>query len=156
VQNVTIQNTGTPGFTHGFTAQAGGTLNTNHTVSNAIAGAVFLANNDGIIFPGIHTFSGSCYYLWWSTVNSITKPGAAYTFSTAIAVTGAVAAASQGGQVDMGFTVGLGPTFTNPSFVSGPKYSATLNGVVVAASLGGVGNIPGSSPGSTSTGGQVF
>lgn len=156
VRNLTIQNSGVTGITHGFSASNGATITTQNTASNAIAGSVFLANNIGVVNLGNHNFNGSCSSCYFATVNGVIKLGGSQTFMTSIAISSATCLAGQCGQVDMGFTLGGGPTFNNVSFANGAKYNATLNGVIVAGSIGGAGNIPGSVGGSTASGGQVF
>jgi hypothetical protein len=114
---------------------------------------VFLGNNGGQITPSAHTFSGSCTNLFAGFVNGIVKMGGTYTFSTPISVSGASCSASQGGQVDGGFTPGT-LTFTNAGFVSGLKFAVALDGVVVAVSAGGAAvGLPGTSF-TQATGGQ--
>lgn len=155
VKNVTVQNSGPANVSYGFSASAGATLTTLNTASNGIGASVWLGVNNGTINAGTHTFNGSCQGLWQAAANGVVKVTGTFTFSTAVAVSTATAFATQGGQVDLGFT-GTGPTFVNPSFVNGSKYLASFNGVVIAGSIGGSGNLPGTSIGSTSTGGQVL
>lgn len=153
VRNITVQNTGNPNVACGFIANNGAVLVAQNTASNSVASAVFLANNLGLIYPGNHTFSGSCTFLAWGVVNGIVKPNGVWTFSTAISTAGGCAA-WQGGQFDLGF-IGPSLSFVNPNFVSGPKYEAKFNGTVVAVSIGGVNNLPGSAAGIVDTGGQA-
>jgi hypothetical protein len=150
----TYQSTGSPSVAHGVVADAGSQVSVSNCISNAVAGTVFLANNGGVISPSLHLFNGSCQYLFAGLVNGIVKMSGVYTIGTAINASGAVCAASQGGQVDTGFTAGS-CSFTNGGFVSGLKYSVALNGVVNATSVGGAAALPGSG-GSQSLGGQIL
>ena len=73
------------------------------------------------------------------------------TISTAIGISQGYAEASQAGTV-----VVLNPNppiFVNPSNAVGPKYVAQLNGIVYAAGLG-FSFFPGTTAGSTASGGQ--
>lgn len=57
------------------------------------------------------------------------------------------------GAGNLGYLVSVGSTFTLGAFaVTGPRYNASLNGVIVTG--GGASYFPGSSAGSTATGGQ--
>lgn len=154
VKNVTIQNSGGVNNAYGFSA-GGGSLSTQNTASNGIGAAVFLGNNGGTVNAGNHTFNGSCEGLFAAIANGVVKVGGTFTFSTSISMSFATAYAEQGGQVDLGSTA-PGPSFVNPSFVSGQKFFAGANGVINAGSIGGASALPGSSAGSTSTGGQAL
>lgn len=154
VTRLTAQNTGSPSVAHGFVADSGALLSVVSCATNAIAGAVFLANNGGFCAPSLHTFNGSSANLFSAQVNGVLKMGGNYTIGTPINVSNATCLASQGGQIDMGFTPGS-VSFTNSGFVSGLKYSAQLNGVIVATSIGGAASIPGTGASQT-TGGQVI
>ncbi|WP_439398741.1 hypothetical protein ACRQ5Q_15230 [Bradyrhizobium sp. PMVTL-01] len=155
VKNVTIQNSGNPNVANGFSASSGAVLTVQNTISNAVASAVFFAVNNATVVFSNHTFNGSSTFLGWANRNGVVQPGGTLTFGASISVSAGFSA-SQGGQVDMNFTPGAGPTFVNPSYLNGAKYSAALNGVVIAQSLGGVANLPGTTAGSTATGGQAL
>lgn len=151
VQNVTNQNAGINNA-GGFVAAQGATLITNNTASGTIGGGVFYANG-GNIQVGSHTFNGSSEMLFWGIDSgSITPLGTpTLAFSTPISVSVAAAVAEQNGTV--GCIAQQPWTFVNPSFVSGQKFAADFNGVVVATGLG-VNFYPGTVAGGTSTGGQ--
>jgi hypothetical protein len=152
VTRLTYQNTGSSSTAHGIVADGGARVNVTGCASNGIAGNVFLGNNGGIIIPTSHTFNGSCNSLFAGFVNGIVKIGGTYTFASPISVS-ASCTASQGGQVDGGFTAGT-LTFTNAGFVSGLKFAVALNGTVVAVSAGGAAvGLPGTSF-TQATGGQ--
>src|SRR5258708_39561686 len=86
------------------------------------------------IFPGNHTFNASNTFLFYSTNGGqITLGQNTFTFSTAISVTATVSA-STGASVTV--TVTTPPTFVNPTFVSGSKYTASFNGVIGQSGLG--------------------
>lgn len=155
VRNLTVVNNGVYPF-HGFQSQNGATMNCASTVSLGLGGAAFYAANGATINPGIHTFSGSSYALWWAAFNgSVTFGGSStvFTISTAIAVSGGSAFAGGGGSIFVSTLNGT-PTFVNPSFVSGSKYFAGLNGTITAPLLG-VNYFPGTVAGSFNQGGQV-
>lgn len=150
VKNITVQNASTT--VPAFIAGAGGVLNTQNTVSNAV-GTAFLAQG-GTVNPGTHTFSGSTYALFYATQSGSVSLGnsTVFTFSTPISVALASAAASSGGSINVNTLTP--PSFVNPTFVSGAKYNAALNGVINAGGLG-VNFFPGTIAGTTATGGQA-
>ncbi len=151
VQNVSAQTNGLYPWA-AFAASQGATLNTNNTATGN-ASIVFYAATGATTNPGNHTFNGNSNAIFWPIYNGSINLGTyTYTFSTAISVTWGV-----------GYPTGLGslsinnvnpPTFVNPSFVSGPKYRAGLNGIISANGLG-ANFLPGSVAGTTDTGGQV-
>ena len=72
----------------------------------------------------------------------------AITFSAAVTFSSGFACGSL-----LGFCQVVGTGFTNPSNVSGPRYAANYNGIVFTNG-GGASFLPGSTAGSTTTGGQ--
>lgn len=155
VRNVTVVNSGVYPW-HGFQAQNGATLNTDHTVSLGLGGSVFYAANGATLNCSIHSFSGSCYSLWDASFNGIINFGGSstvFTITGAIAVAAASAFAGQGGAIFVSTLNGT-PTFVNFAFVSGAKYFAGVNGTITAPGLG-ANYFPGTVAGSTTQGGQV-
>jgi hypothetical protein len=149
VQNLTVQTTGSTAS--GFAAYSGATLSTSGCASNAVAGSIFYANL-ATVFPGNHTFNGSCNSLYWSVSGGrISLVSCTHTFSAPIAVAGASALAELNGVVS---SISSTPaSFVNASYVNGPKYLADYNGVVDADLLG-FSFYPGSTAGSLVNGGQ--
>lgn len=152
VNNVTVQNSSPTGGFGGFAANFGGTINTNNTVSNNIGGSVF-ASAGGTCNPGNHTFNGSCAAFYQAVQGGSVNPanGSTQTVGTSLSVALATAMAIANGIVTID-TVSP-PTFINASFVSGQKYSATYNGVILCNH--GANYFPGTAAGSTATGGQI-
>jgi hypothetical protein len=151
VSNIVTQNNGVAASGH-YVA-SGATLYTINCESTGFAWMVFWAGSAAIVSAGSHTFNGSASGLFFGagTGTVYLQSAANYTFAVALAVSSGVAYAN-GGNIQVSTTGGV-PTFTNPSFVSGPKYSAIFNGVIDAPGLG-VNFFPGTVAGSTSTGGQ--
>jgi hypothetical protein len=149
-QNVTVQCN--PAGVAAFLATTGSSMLTSNTASNA-CGYVFAASQGASLAPGNHTFNSSCSSLYFAQAGaSINLANATHTFSGAIAVT--ASALVLNGTITVLTTGSNTPiTFVNPNFVSGPKYLATLNGVINSESQG-VNYFPGSAPGTTQTGGQ--
>jgi hypothetical protein len=137
----------------GFSAGQGATMNTNHTVSGAVAGWVFLATNGGTMNPGTHSFSGNMGYGFAAYTNGNTNlvASAVYTLTLAMTDTAFAIATSTGSITVPGTSA---PTFVNPgNLTSGLRYNATFNGVINTQG-GGANYFPGASVGTTSTGGQ--
>lgn len=76
--------------------------------------------------------------------------GSTITINAPIAVTDFAFAALNG---NISANIGAVPSFVNPSYVSGSKYTATALGAIYANTLG-VNFFPGTTPGTTSFGGQ--
>lgn len=124
-----------------------------NTESGACGGWAFLGNGLGAItIAGAHKFTASCGQCFASYRNGTINfgTGFAITISAAITVAQFVFAVS-GGQIEV--TAVSPPTFTNPGNVTGPKYSAQLNGVINTQGAG-ASYFPGTVAGSTATGGQ--
>lgn len=149
IKNLTVQNSG--GLNNCcFMATTGATIFTTNTVSNG-AVAVFGAFNGGTIWPGTHTFSGSAACLYFvGAGGGLNLSVVQHTFSTSIAVSIATSLVISDGTITVNSAV---TPFINPSFVSGPKYSAVLNGVINTNGQG-VNYFPGTIAGSTTQGGQ--
>lgn len=151
VNNVTVQTTGANA--NGFQATLGSTLTTNNTASNNVGAVVFGGYTGGTIVPNSHTFNGSCEACFGGLFNgSCSLVGGVYTFTTPISVSEGTALA-YGGQVNI--NNGTPPTFVNPNFVSGPKFSTQLNGIIVANTLG-FNFLPGTVAGNFEFGGQYL
>lgn len=152
VKNLTIQNSGSSAFA-GFAAGQGATITTSNCASNTIGGPVFYAAPGGNINPGSHTFNGSCQTLWEAAEGNVQIGGSVvFTFGNSIAVSNASAYSVSGGLISV--SASSPPTFVNPSFVSGAKYLASLNGIIAMQSLG-ASFFPGTVGGSVNTGGQI-
>lgn len=150
IKNVTVE---TVGGGCGFLASFGATINTQSTASLSIGGAVFEAYGASAVnINGNHSYSGSCTWLWLGIFGGqVNLNTANHQFTTSIAVSSAAASAEDGGFIVVNSS--NPPTFINPTFVSGPKYVATFNGVISASGLG-VSFFPGTIAGSLSNGGQ--
>lgn len=137
-----------------FAALAGATMWTYNTASGNSGAAVFYTNNGGTLWPGTHTFNGSAYSMFWAIYNGNIDIGAnTYTIAAPISTPWGFLRATGNGTITMDNTTG--PTFVNPSYVNGPKFDAGGNGVISANGLG-INFPPGSSPGTTETGGQAL
>jgi hypothetical protein len=161
IKNLTIQNNGAVNL-NGFLAGSGASLSTLNTVSNTIGGAVFFGIAGGTVFPGTHTFSGSCQSLFQGVIDGICYFGgtfssvgspATFTISTSISVSLGSATAN-GGTIWYNALIGP-PTFVNPTFVNGPKFLAVANGTIEMSGLG-INFFPGNSAGTSSSGGQYL
>lgn len=152
IKNVTVTNTSSASAA-GFAAYNGALVTTQNTVSNTCGVPFYSQNGGNLNVGGPHTFSGSVYACFWGSANGTINLGQFnMTFSTSISATLACCAASGGGNVG---TLNTAPmAFINPSFLSGSKYFASLNGVINTQGLG-VNFFPGTVAGSTATGGQV-
>lgn len=150
VNNLKVQNSAGGVDQYGFYATAGATIFTSNTVSGAIQSYVFCGSG-GTMVPGSHAFSGNCGGYFYATIGGqvLLPSGAVYTISTPITLSGASAQASQAGTVKAATPQ---PTFVGSS-TTGPRYSATLNGIIYTQG-GGAGFFPGTSAGSVSSGGQ--
>lgn len=149
IKNLTVQNSGTLNNCC-FMAATGATIFTQNTASNG-AVAVFGAINGATIWPGVHTFSGSCTCLYFALDGgSINLSNVQHTFSTSIAVSFATAVAIANGTIAVNSAA---IPFINPSFVSGAKFSGQLNGVVNTNGQG-INYFPGTVAGNLANGGQ--
>jgi hypothetical protein len=153
VQNLTVQNTAPSGGGGGFLAQAGATMTTSSTASNAIGGGIFNTAT-GTIQVGAHTYNGSCFALYFSTFGGLINLGASVsqTISTPISVASATAVADLNGSIAV--NIGSPAIFSNAGFVSGPKYLSEFNGTINTTGQG-ANYFPGSVAGSTTNGGQI-
>jgi hypothetical protein len=162
---MTIQNicgqalNGTFGPPSIYVAANGGLIVTNNTASNGANGAVFWADNSGLMQIGNHTFnSGSTINIGFFAANAViaaygaNKTVSTYTFGGSVAVTGAFATAIGGGSV-WAAPAPYTSVFANSGFVAGVKFNVNLNGVIVSQGMG-INYFPGTSPGVISTGGQ--
>jgi hypothetical protein len=148
INNLTVMGGG------GFVSANGGVLRTNNTASNAISGVVFSAVQVSIIFIGNHSYTGNCSQLWSSSYGStltFNSSGSTQTFTNAIVVSGVLAYAVLGGYIDVDATTP--PTFVNPTYITGQRYSSQLNAVINTKGRGAA-FFPGTSSGTTATGGQ--
>ena len=160
VQNICAQATlGTYGPPSCFVASNGGFLYTNNTASDTAVGFVFWANA-GNVAVGTHTFNSgssvnSCICAIGGNValfSGVAKTIANYIFAGPISMSGAFVYASGNGSI----YVSPAPytnIFTSVGFVSGAKYTANFNGVIIAQGLG-PNFFPGTVAGSVATGGQ--
>jgi hypothetical protein len=98
-----------------------------------------------------HKFDGNCHEALWAMNGGTVygSDGCVMTIAKPITVTNAFAYSAAGGQI----SISTGPTFVNPSNVTGKKYYATLNGVVNTSGHG-VNYFPGTVAGTVDTGGQ--
>lgn len=153
VKNLTVQNNGVyPNA--GFIATQGAVMNTLNTASNACS-IVFFASNGATVVPGTHTFNGSGYALFYATVGgTINLNTFTYTIGGAITMSGAGASCLFASAGTISFNNVSPPNFVNGGSVSAVKYVVTLNGVINANTLG-TAFLPGTSAGTTGTGGQV-
>jgi hypothetical protein len=125
-----------------------------NTVSGAVDTGVFLANGGGAIaIEGNHTFAGSCAAAFLcsrsGTINTISS--ITFTISVAITVGIAFVESTSGGSLEVPLL--NPPNFANPGNVTGPRFLASLNGVINTHGQG-ANYFPGSTAGSTTTGGQ--
>jgi hypothetical protein len=153
VTNLTGQNNEAVSLSPIFLASSGATLNTSNTASNGSLGAVFQAFANGSVAPGNHTFKGNSNELFLANFGgSIQLPrSVGYNIANPISVTTATASVSANGSIGVGAPSSA--SFTNPGNVTGSKYLCTTNGVIDSHG-NGVNYFPGSSAGTTNTGGQ--
>lgn len=150
--NISVSNNGVYDWA-GFMAVNNANMTTFNTASGTIGGGVFYAAFGGSIEVEAHTFNGSANSLYFADVSgSININPGNQTFSTPISVAGGSAQSVGGSNITVNFNAA--PTFVNPSFVSGPKFTAGFNGIIQTYGLG-LNFFPGSSPGFTNTGGQI-
>lgn len=133
-----------------FMAVSGATVTTSNTISLSSV-AVFAAADGGTMWPGTHTFSGSCACLYFCLAGgTLNLSLVQHTFSTGIAVSLSSAYCISGGSIQVNSHA---TPFINPSFVSGIRFQATLNGVVNTNGQG-VNYFPGTVAGANTLGGQ--
>jgi hypothetical protein len=149
VKNLTVQSG--VAYNGGFVCSDGATLNTQNTASNAVGGSVWYEVNGSINILGNHTFNGSSNSAFWTIGGNLSVGNVQFTFSTSISMY-AFALAGGAGVLQVNST--NPPTFINPSFVSGYKYVANYNGVILTAGLG-VNFFPGTVAGILQAGGQI-
>lgn len=151
-KNLTVANSGTTGA-GGFVASAGGSLSTQNTRSNIIAnGAVFEAyGNANVNVNGNHFFNGGSVHWFWGMIGGVVNIAVGITLNAAAGIGTVITAnAAIGGKIT------LGPpnvSFGGSALTTGQRYNVSNNGVI-NVNGGGVNVFPGTTAGSTSTGGQ--
>ena len=154
VVNMIVNTNGVYGAAN-FCALNGGTMVLNNNQSGASGAAAIFASGNGTINVYNHTFNGSSYAaMIWSIFNSVITlmgSGTNLTIAQPISAGWAFANASGSGTIAVNNT--SPPGFPNASYVSGPKYLCSANGVIALNGLG-VYFFPGNQAGSVQTGGQ--
>ena len=153
VQNLKVQSSVGAAGAAAFAATNGATMLTNNTASGPCGGSVFGCSAGATLVSGTHNFIGNAYACWWaSALGSLTlQQGSTFTYSGANTLTVAIAFATGAGNIAVSAV--NPPTFVNTANAIGPKYTAQSNGIINVNGQG-VNFFPGSSAGSTGTGGQ--
>jgi hypothetical protein len=154
--NMNINTSG--GGMSAFGAGLGGTLTVNNCQSGGATNYIFCGYPAGHIAIFHHDFqaNATCDYALIATSVStvdVSQIGfyATINFLGPLTCRGAFAASGTNSIVAVGDTRYV--NFVNPSYVVGPKYSASMNGTIVTAGSG-ANYLPGNSAGYISTGGQ--
>jgi hypothetical protein len=152
VNDISVTNSGAGGNYGGFVCGSNATMICNNTGSDVVTGGVFYASG-GVISSNNHTYRGSSALLAvWSTYGGFITLNGTHTFANPININDFISA---GAGATAG-TPGAGQgnvVFVNPSYVTGKKFDANLNGVITALNLG-VNFYPGTIAGTTESGGQ--
>lgn len=151
IQNLKVQ-TGTGGGpANGFNVASGSTLTTVNTVSGNCEGAPFFVAG-ATINAGSHRFTGNSTALFWASASGFIRlvTGATYTIANNLTVSSASVRTEQSGSL---FVPSPAPNFTLSGAVTGSRYLAVLNGTINTQGAG-ANYFPGSTAGSTSSGGQ--
>jgi hypothetical protein len=151
VQNLKFQTGTSSGPSRGCVALNGASMITSNTISNAVQGGVFTASGGASLNVGSHTFQGNSDSFFEASAGGTirTAGSASFVIGAALSVTTGAANANENGTIII-----QSPTASwSGSGVTGPRYSATLNGTI---NTGGAGStyFPGSSAGSAASGGQ--
>lgn len=135
----------------GLVVGSGASCSTQNTVSGICETAVFQATA-GFMNIGSHTFAGTSKIAFWAfTAGQIVlKQSATFTISANMSVVNGFANSQVVGAITVNAPT---PTFPGGGVVTGPKYSASLNGIINTQGAG-VNYFPGSAVGATGTGGQ--
>jgi hypothetical protein len=132
---------------------SGATMVTNNTVNGFCAYSVHEAYGPCFMTIGNHTYAGSATYAMNAAFSGFIGCGqsAVYTISGGITMSAWVNAIA-GGSVEVP-TAPYVPGFVNPGSVTGSRYQATLNGTILSQGQG-ANFFPGTTAGTTGTGGQ--
>jgi hypothetical protein len=159
VQDLCIQPGTGIGPPSGFVSSSG-SLITDNTASrgSGIIPYIFEAYGSGaLVYPGNHTFNaGSSAYIDFGAYFGgalFFRQNRVFTWAGTHTLQAACAEASTNGSISV--PVPNPPTFNGAGFVVGPKYSASVNGVISVQGLG-VNYFPGSVAGNLSYGGQYI
>lgn len=153
VQNLKAQVSVAPAGAAAFAASNGATMSTDNTASGACGGPVFNCSAGGTLNIGSHNFNGNAYAAFWASALGLMTLLQSKTFTFTGSNTFSIATAFATGAGNIAVSATNPPTFVNPANAIGPKYSAQSNGIINANGQG-VNFFPGSSAGSTATGGQ--
>jgi hypothetical protein len=127
-------------------------MHTHDTASNNAGNGVFQVQGAGEMMVGSHQFQGSAYNPFYVNIQGYMYlvQSAQFTFTNYMTVGGQFAAVG-----DLGCLVvpSPPPVFINPGYVTGKRFSVSLNGVIDANTLG-YNFFPGTIDGTQASGGQ--